>query len=130
MIRTCTFILAYHHILFNCNFSFHPTIVSTTKLFHPDSKSNNVTYFATQPRTLKPVDEFFLVLVCLRLGLLEVDESHRFNVSTATVSRIFNSWIAFLESQLRPLLVWPSRDAIQKKLPKQFKKLYRNIAVL
>ena len=48
--------------------------------------------------------ELFLVLVRLRLGLLEQDLAHRFNIGIATVSRICITWIKFLNQQLRARL--------------------------
>ena len=47
-------------------------------------------------RILPPMEEFFLVLVRLRLGLLEEDLAYRFGVSQSTVSRIIITWINFL----------------------------------
>ena len=42
-----------------------------------------------RPRLLSPLEEFFLVLVRLRLGLFEQDLAYRFGISQSTVSRIF-----------------------------------------
>ncbi len=39
-------------------------------------------------RLLPPMEEYFLVLVRIRLGLFEKDLAYRFNVSVSTVSRI------------------------------------------
>ena len=106
-------------------FNFLQPLLRYLHLHRPDSKATSTTRMpAPYLRALQPIDEFFLVLVRLHLGLLEVDLSHRFNVSASTVSRIFNTWISFLNSQLRPLIKWPSRDSVQKHLPKQFKKLF------
>ena len=43
------------------------------------------------PHALNPLNEFFLTLVHLRLGLLERDLSDRFGISQALVSVIFNT---------------------------------------
>ena len=43
-------------------------------------------------RTLLPIDEFFLVIIQLRLGLLEKDLAYRFGLSQPTVSRILITW--------------------------------------
>ena len=42
----------------------------------------------TQGRNLSPTEEFFLVLVRLRVGLFEKDLADRFGISVSTVSRI------------------------------------------
>ena len=49
-----------------------------------------------RPRVLTKFQEFTLVMMRLRLGLLERDIAHRFKVSPMTVSRITRSWIRFL----------------------------------
>ena len=50
-------------------------------------------------RTLCPIDEFFLIMIRLRLGLLERDLAYRFGISQSTVSRILITWINFLYLQ-------------------------------
>ena len=50
-------------------------------------------------RALPPLEEFFLVLVRLRLGLLEKDLAYRFGISPATVSQIWKTWMNFLYLQ-------------------------------
>ena len=72
-------------------------------------------------RALHPIDELFMVLIRLRLGLLEQDLAHRFNVSIAIVSRICVTWIKLLNQQLRPLITGPSRAVIDAHMPAQFK---------
>ena len=71
-----------------------------------------------------------MVLIRLRLGLLEQDLAHRFNVSIATVSRICVTWIKFLNQQLRPLVTWPSRAVIDAHMPAQFKEFYPSTRVI
>ena len=67
--------------------------------YRPESES---VYIRGRHRALPPVDEFFMVLLRLRLALLENDLSHRFNISLSSVSRILTTWIIFLNQQLRP----------------------------
>ena len=55
------------------------------------SKSNK-----GRKRTLSPLGEFFLVLVCLCLGVFEQDIAYRFGVSQSTASRLLLIWINFL----------------------------------
>ncbi|XP_039882787.1 uncharacterized protein LOC120730440 [Simochromis diagramma] len=45
---------------------------------------------------LQPIDEFFLFLVFLSVGLKERDLAHRFNIHQSTVSRIIATWTNFL----------------------------------
>ena len=73
------------------------------------NKAQNMSYgkfdrklFNTSPlqsagaaRSLSLLDEFFLVLVRLRLGLLERDLADRFGISESTVSHIFKIECAY-----------------------------------
>ena len=79
---------------------------------------------------MQPTDELFPVLIRLRLGLLEQDLAHRFNIGIATVSHIFVTWIKFLNQQLRPLVTWPSRADIDAHMPAQFKEFYPSTHVI
>ena len=64
-------------------------------------KTASVVKHSSQPCTLPPIKEFFLVLVRLRLGLLEQDLADPFNISPSTVSRIFSTRINFLLSNCK-----------------------------
>ena len=70
------------------------------------------------------MEEFFGVLVRLRLGLLEQDLADRFNLSTSTVSRIFSTWINFLFVKLQEIPLWPPREVVRSRMPKVFCELY------
>lgn len=83
-----------------------------------------------RPRRLRIIDEFFLVLMRLRLGLLLEDLSDRFNVSVSTCSNIFNLWIDFLFVQLQPLIMWPSKETIYATMPCSFKGKFSNCRVI
>ena len=45
---------------------------------------------------LLPIEEMFLTLICLRLGLMEQDLAFRFDISQSMVSRICITWINFM----------------------------------
>ena len=83
-----------------------------------------------RPRTLTPIEEFFLVLVRLRLGLLEQDLADRFGLSCATISRIFTTWINFMYLKLKDIPLWPPRDVVQANMPKCFRDLYPTTRVI
>lgn len=59
------------------------------------------------PRALTPLNEFFLILCRLRLGL---DLAYRFSVSQSTVSRVCIMWMNFLFMKLREVPIWPTRQ--------------------
>ena len=81
-------------------------------------------------RALTPLEEFFLVLVRLSLGLLEKDLAYRFNVSVSTISRIWKTWIAFLYLQFKEIPMWPSREMVNAHMPKCFKDAYPSTRVI
>ena len=113
--------------IFLCLFNFIAPLLSHLYIIRSDTKHDHTSTprpYKPVPRALQPIDELFMVLVRLRLALLEQDLSHRFMVSISTVSRICNTWIVFLDQQLRPLITWPSKAAINEHMPAQFKEHY------
>ena len=75
-------------------------------------------------RSLPPLEEFFLVLVRLRLGLFEKDLADRFGISTSSVSRICITWINFLYLKLHEIPLWLARDKVKSSMPKSFRYHY------
>jgi hypothetical protein len=109
-----------------CVFRFIEPLLSQLN-YQPESASF---YIRGRHRALKPIDEFFMVLVWLHLALLEGDLAHRFNLSISSVSRILTTWIIFLDQQLRPLITFPSRTIVQRHMPSQFRAKYPNTRVI
>ncbi|KAL3862565.1 hypothetical protein ACJMK2_008524 [Sinanodonta woodiana] len=99
-----------------------------------DATSQTARYGATsgkgRPRHLRLIDEFFLVLMRLRLGLLLEDLADRYNIGTSTCGLIFNKWIDYLYIQLEFLIQWPSRRAVDEHMPLCFKEKYPNCRVI
>ena len=83
-----------------------------------------------RPRSLAPIEEFFMTLVRLRLGLIEQDIAYRFGVSQFTVSRITCTWINFMFLKLKELPLWPPKELIKANMPQQFKKNYPTTRVI
>ena len=81
-------------------------------------------------RSLPPMEEFFMTLVRLRLGLVEQDLADRFGVSQSTVSRITCTWINFLFVKLKELPLWPPRDMVRGNMPQQFRAKYPKTRVV
>ena len=78
-------------------------------------------------RTLQPIDELWLFLTRLRLGLFERDLAFRFNISEPVVSDIIITWANFLYLMLGSLSIWPSKEQIKQYLPEVFKGEFENI---
>lgn len=79
-------------------------------------------------RKLTQWQEFTLVLMRLRLGLLERDLAERFRVAVSTVSNICRTWFRLMRMELEPICVqWPSKEQIKFYMPSIFKKLYPNL---
>ena len=81
-------------------------------------------------RILRPLDEFFLVLVRLHLGLFEQDIAYRFDISQSTVSRIIMTWINLLYHQLKQIPLWPPRALTLSNIPKIFREKYPSTRVI
>ena len=73
---------------------------------------------------LSKFNEFIVVLMRLRLYCPLFDLSYRFDISTATVCRIFEKWILVMRDALDFLVAWPSRDQLHKTMPMCFRKNY------
>lgn len=65
-----------------------------------------------------------LTLMRLRLNVSSSFLSYGFNISLATVSRIFSDVIDVMYVRMKPLVVWPSRDELRKTMPMQFRKYF------
>ena len=74
-------------------------------------------------RKMRLLDEFLLVFMRLRLGLLEQDLAQRFCVSVSTISRVLITWYNVLAANLKHLIVWPSKEVIATNMPDCFNKL-------
>lgn len=83
-----------------------------------------------RPRILRLIDEFLLVLMRLRLGLLLEDLADRFRISVTTCGTIFNKWIDYLDVQFEFLVKWPSRVINKETMPQSFQCKYPNCRVI
>ena len=66
-------------------------------------------------------DEFFLILMRLRLDLLNEDTADRFGISRTLSSRIFTTWMRVLSKLLgHALITWLPQEAAGSNLPGVF----------
>lgn len=75
-------------------------------------------------RNMLLIDELFLFLVRIRLGLYEQDLAHRFNISISSVSRKVTTWANYLYFALGTQPIWASREMVDEHMPQGFKDLY------
>ena len=76
------------------------------------------------------LEQFFLTLIRLRLGLLILDLANRFGISQASVSRITNTWINLMYHSLKSIETFPSWHVVKKYMPEAFKRDYPNTRII
>ena len=111
---------SYMHLMICFNF-LGPAVA--TLCYNPKESGKEAT-FKGRSRSLTPLNEFFLTLCRLRLGLCEQDLAYRFKISQTTVSRIFITWINFMYYKFKEILIWPSRQSVDHYMPNCFRCLY------
>ena len=79
---------------------------------------------------LSELDELFLTLTRLRLGLLEKDLGDRFNILQQEVSQIFATWIDRLYYCLGQLSFKTDRESTKKNLAKCFRRDYEDVYLI
>lgn len=71
-------------------------------------------------------NHLLLVLMKVRLGLTNRDLAYRFELPFSTVSKVLRDWIPMLSSIVKPLIMWPSKNAVRADMAKCFKPKFRN----
>ncbi|XP_047426923.1 uncharacterized protein LOC124997338 isoform X2 [Mugil cephalus] len=75
---------------------------------------------AASAMILQPVDEFFLFMNYLSLGLKLKGLAQRFRVPRSAVSRIVNTWADFLYAVLGAVGIWMDEETVRAHLPDVF----------
>lgn len=75
-------------------------------------------------------DEYLLILMKLRMGLLTIDLAERFCVTESTVVNIFFTWINYLYVTVQSLKIWFHRDITLNNSPGEFLEKYPNKTVI
>ena len=109
-----------YEILMIC-FNFLGPSVQRLQYWNSNKTSKDTQETRGAPRTLSFLNDFFLVLCRLRLGLLEQDLAFRFQISQSTVSRILITWINTLVCKFQEVQIWPSRAQVDATMPASFK---------
>ena len=80
--------------------------------------------------TIPVAEQFFSVLVRLRLGLRGQDIADRMGIPEGTFSKLFSTWIIFLSRELTLLFPWPSRKQIDSWMPRSFCQKYPSTIII
>jgi hypothetical protein len=68
-------------------------------------------------RHVSSINELFMVLIRIRVGLFVQDIADRFGISKGHFSKIVCTWINFLYFELKHLFPFPSQSLIRKNMP-------------
>ncbi|XP_033725419.1 uncharacterized protein LOC117315371 [Pecten maximus] len=113
------------YLALHCFFTFLQPACSFLYYVGTDNTSEGTPYIFLnkrgKSRSLSPMEELFVTLVRLRKGLPEKHLGDLYNLSEGHVSKILNTWIAFLDNRLSSLPIWPQRDHVNNTMPAIFK---------
>lgn len=84
----------------------------------------------TDIKKLSQEDCLFLVLVRLRHNFGLKDIAVRFEISVQSASSLFNTWIDHMYLKFGQLSIWPHRNTIIDKMPKDFRNDFPNTMVI
>lgn len=73
-------------------------------------------------KSLNKFKQLMLTLMRLRLNVSTTFLAYLFNVSLSTASRVFTDVTDVMFIRMKPLIIWPERDVLQKTMPMQFRK--------
>jgi len=76
------------------------------------------------------IEQFFLTVVRLCLGLLEQDLANRFGISVSSVSRITATWINLMFHSFKAIERFPPWHIVEKHMPEAFRKEYPNTRLI
>ena len=83
--------------------------------------------FSTTITNRPLIDEFFLTLVKLRLGVPYKDIAYRTGLSDYAVGNIFRRWIDVMSVELKPLVAWPDKGQLLLNMPTSFRKHFSKV---
>lgn len=112
-----TFVLCHAEDMSYWSPNVHGTLSNSVENTQTSSKTTGYT-----ERALSKMDELFLTLVKLCLGLPLHHVANLFNISSSTVSRVFTSRINLLYFVLGSINFWLPKHVIQETMPDSFRK--------
>ena len=124
---------------FYTGFQSWDTLMAVFQYLDPGERGENISYWRStndnnsdysedelltkkgRARSLRPIDEFFMVMCRLRQGFPEDHLAQLFNISASTVSRIIITWVNFMFFKFGQINIWPSRKVNDTTMPEAFK---------
>jgi hypothetical protein len=116
-----------------CYYTGFPTYKTLQECFRLLNPVSNIMYLChgkkriLKAKSISYLDQFFMILVRLRLGLLVRDLAQRFSISTTSVYRYFTAWINYMYLHLGSINIWPSKEYIISTMPASMKEKYSNL---
>lgn len=83
---------------------------------------NYLEEYLTARNSMTKFESLVLVLVKLRLNLSNQFLAYEFNLTAATISRIFSSVVEVMFIRMKPFVFWPDRETLRMTTPMQFRK--------
>ena len=83
-----------------------------------------------QHSSLPVFQQLLVFLMRLHFKICGTDLGYRFAVHASTISKTFEFVIGMPYPKLKPLIVWPDRDAFEKRMPMVFRKYYTGCVVI
>lgn len=126
-------------VLFYTGVSKYTTLMALYKFLEPGENGEHINYWNSKnkptglmgrPRILPVKQQFFMVMIRLRLGVFVKDLANIFGVSSSSVSNICISWINFMYLKLGQLKIWTTREQIDATLPQEFQETFPNLRVI
>ena len=117
-------------ICFYTGFPTYTTLEACYKLLDPE---NHILVRSSKRRKvlkddqLSYMNQFFLTLVRLRLGLLVKDIAKRFHISQSAVHKYYDSWINYMYLRLGSLNIWPPKEVINRTMPETMRQKFATL---
>ena len=88
---------------------------------------NTLKSYAQVVSESKGKNEFFAVLVKLRLNLPMKDLAYHLHCSESNFPNIFHKWLHIMHHNLSQLIQWPDGETLRANLPPSFRKHYSKV---
>ncbi len=114
-------------ICFYTGFPTFNTLSACYKLLNPEECLREDTKRSCKESKIPYMDQFFLTLMRLRLGLFEHDLADRFKISQSSVHRIIKRWVNFMYLRLGSINIWLPPEVIKRTMPESMREKFPNL---